>query len=90
MDNTTIIIAAIAIAFFLSGIASSIIEEIKYQAKRKKVVEGAIFAYYNGNNMVQVEVIEDNYLYFTVRYRIVGEECIREMLMKDFVKVYLS
>jgi hypothetical protein len=45
--------------------------------------------YYNGNNYVEVEVIEDKYLYFTVRYRIVGEELIREMHIRDFVTVYL-
>ena len=38
---------------------------------------------------VEVEVIEDKYLYFTVRYRIVGEELIREMHIRDFVTVYL-
>ena len=85
-----IILSAIFVGLFFGGLATSIISEWKYQQKRKKVVEGAIFGYYNGNNAVEVEVIEDRYLYFTVRYRVVGEDLIREMAIRDFVTVYVK
>lgn len=84
-----IILSAIFVGLFFGSLIAAIVSERKYQRKRKLVVEGAKFAYYNGNNYVEVEVIEDKYLYFTVRYRIVGEELIREMHIRDFVTVYL-
>jgi hypothetical protein len=84
-----IILSAIFVGLFFGSLVTAIVSERKYQRKRKLVVEGAKFAYYNGNNYVEVEVIEDNYLFFTVRYRIVGEELIREMHIRDFVTVYL-
>lgn len=84
-----IVLSAIFVGLFFGSLVAAIVSERKYQRKRKLVVEGAKFAYYNGNNYVDVEVIEDKYLYFTVRYRIVGEELIREMHIRDFVTVYL-
>lgn len=84
-----IILSAIFVGLFFGSLIAAIVSERKYQRKRKLVVEGAKFVYYNGNNYVEVEVIEDKYLVFTVRYRIVGEELIREMHIKDFVAVYL-
>ena len=84
-----IIISAIFVGLFFGNLVMAIVSERKYQSKRKLVVAGAKFKYYNGNNYVEVEVIEDKYLCFTVRYRIVGEELIREMHTKDFVTVYL-
>jgi hypothetical protein len=84
-----IVLSAIFVGLFFGSLIAAIVSERKYQKRRKLVVEGAKFAYYNGNNYVEVEVIEDKYLYFTVRYRIVGEELIREMHIRDFVTVYL-
>ena len=85
-----IIISAICVGLFCGALVFTIVEERKYKQKRKRVVVGATFGYYNGNNWIQVEVIEDRYLTFTVRYRIVGEEVIREMHIRDFVKVYVK
>ena len=85
-----IIISAICVGLFCGALVFTIVEERKYQQKRKQVVVGATFGYYNGNNAVEVEVIEDRYLYFTVRYRVVGEDLIREMHIRDFVKVYVQ
>ena len=77
-------------ALFFGMLVFTIIEEWKFKQKRKKVVAGARFGYDNGNNFIEVEVVEDGYLGLTVRYRIVGEEVVREIHVRDFVKVYVK
>lgn len=75
---------------FLGFIAYIIIKESIYVEKRKKVIEGARF-----NNKWQqdpiewVTVVECDYPHFIVYYRVDGEEAVRELEIREFVKTYV-
>lgn len=75
---------------FFGFIAYIVIKESIYVKKRKKIVTGARF-----NNKWQqdpikwVTVVECDYQHFCVYYRVDGEEAIREMEIREFVKVYV-
>lgn len=85
------IFCAVMVLFFVAIIYVMVREDI-YQRKREKVVAGAKF-----NNKYEmstgdahwVEVVEPNYQYFFVLYRIVGEEQVRVMDIREFVKKYV-
>lgn len=75
---------------FLAFIAYLVIKESIYVNKRKKIVAGARF-----NNKWQqdpiewVTVVECDYPHFIVYYRVDGEEAVRELEIREFVKTYV-
>lgn len=77
---------------FFATILYVVIKERIYQRKRKKVVAGAKFN--NKDEMSTgeshwVEVVEQDYYHFLVMYRIVGEEMVCVMDIREFVKRYV-
>lgn len=75
---------------FFGFIVYIVIKESIYVKKRKKIVTGARF-----NNKWQqdpiewVTVVECDYPHFCVYYRVDGEEAVREMEIRKFVKTYV-
>lgn len=77
---------------FLGFIAYIVIKESIYVEKRKKIVEGARFNNKWTGDAAPTEwvtVIECDYPHFCVYYRVDGEEAIREMEIREFVKTYV-
>lgn len=77
---------------FLGFIAYIVIKESIYVNKRKKIVKGARFNNKWKGDAAPIEwvtVVECDYPHFCVYYRVDGEESIREMGIREFVKVYV-
>lgn len=82
----------IIILIFIFLLLYTVIHEFFYVKKRKKIIPGAKFNNKDArsfNEIYWVEVIENDYLHFNVKYKIVGEEEIKDMFIRDFVKKYV-
>lgn len=77
---------------FFGFIAYIVIKESIYVKKRKKIVAGARFNNKWKSEAAPIEwvtVVECDYQHFIVYYRVDGEEAVREMEIREFVKVYV-
>lgn len=77
---------------FLGFIAYIVIKESIYVKKRKKIVAGARFNNKWTGDAVPIEwvtIVECDYQHFCVYYRVDGEEDVREMEIREFVKTYV-
>jgi hypothetical protein len=88
MENVFIV----GILAFFGFIVYIIIKERIYVQKRKKIVAGARF----NNKWIGdaaptewVTVVECDYPHFCVYYRVDGEEDVKKMEIREFVKVYV-
>lgn len=88
MSNIFIIFMGV----FFSLIGFTVIKESIYQKKKKKVVIGARFNNKWKSEAAPIEwvtVTNINEYAMCVFYRIDGEEEIKDMFIRDFVKIYV-
>ena len=77
---------------FFATILYIVIKESIYVKKRKKIVTGARFNNKWTGDAAPIEwitVVECDYQHFCVYYRVDGEEDVREMEIREFVKTYV-
>lgn len=77
---------------FFALVAFIVIKESIYVKKRKKIVAGARFNNKWKSDAAPIEwvtVVECDYPHFIVYYRVDGEEDVREMEIREFVKTYV-
>lgn len=88
MDNMFIIWMVV----FFATILYIVIKERIYVKKRKKIVKGARFNNKWTGDAAPIEwvtVVECDYPHFCVYYRVDGEEDVKEMEIRKFVKTYV-
>lgn len=77
---------------FFATILYIVIKERIYVKKRKKIVKGARFNNKWTGDAAPIEwvtVVECDYPHFCVYYRVDGEEDVKEMEIRKFVKTYV-